>query len=39
VLPPPIPNVRRIPGPLLIVLNAFLALVSLAALVVIWTAK
>jgi putative membrane protein len=37
-LPPPIPNVRRLPGGLLIIVNAFLAIVSLAALVGIWVA-
>jgi putative membrane protein len=36
--PPPVPNVRRIPGALLIVANAFLALVSIAALIGIWMA-
>jgi len=34
--PPPVPNVRRIPGVLLILVNAFLALVSVAALIGIW---
>lgn len=34
--PPPVPDVRRVPGALLIVVNAFLALVSMAALVGIW---
>lgn len=34
--PPPAPYVRRMPGAVLIVVNAFLALVSLAALVAIW---
>jgi putative membrane protein len=34
--PPPTPDVRRIPGAVLVVMNAFLALVSLAALVGIW---
>ncbi len=34
--PPPAPNVRRIPGSLLLVVNVFLALVSIAALVGIW---
>jgi hypothetical protein len=33
-----IPNVRRIPGALLTVANAFLALVSIAALIGIWMA-
>jgi putative membrane protein len=36
--PPPVPDVRRIARPILITLNAFLALVSLAALVGIWSA-
>lgn len=36
--PPPVPNVRRIPGALLIVANGFLALVSIAALIGIWMA-
>ena len=36
--PPPVPNVRRIPGAVLIVANAFLALVSIAALIGIWMA-
>jgi putative membrane protein len=36
--PPPVPNVRRIPGALLIVANEFLALVSVAALIGIWMA-
>jgi putative membrane protein len=34
--PPPLPHVHRLPGGLLVVVNAFLALVSLAALVGIW---
>jgi len=34
--PPPAPNVRRIPGVLLILVNTFLALVSAAALIGIW---
>jgi putative membrane protein len=34
--PPPVPNVRRIPGVLLILVNTFLALVSAAALIGIW---
>jgi putative membrane protein len=37
-LPPPVPNVRRLPGSLLIMVNVFLALVSIAALVGIWVA-
>ena len=37
--PPPVPHVRRIPGPLLIVINAFLALVSLVALIGIWAPR
>jgi putative membrane protein len=36
--PPPSPDVRRIPGAVLTTVNAFLALVSLAALVGIWGA-
>jgi putative membrane protein len=35
--PPPIPDVRQISRPLLIAVNLFLALVSLAALIGIWT--
>lgn len=34
--PPPRPHVQQIPRPLLITLNAFLALVSLAALLGLW---
>ncbi len=34
--PPPVPGVRRIPGALLIAVNAFLSIVSLAALVELW---
>jgi putative membrane protein len=34
--PPPRPNVRQIPRLVLVVLNGFLALVSLAALIGIW---
>ena len=34
--PPPAPNVRRIPGVVLILVNTFLALVSAAALIGIW---
>jgi putative membrane protein len=34
--PPPMPGVRQIPRPVLIAVNAFLALVSLAALIGIW---
>jgi putative membrane protein len=34
--PPPVPDVRRIPYPMLIAVNAFLALISLAALIGIW---
>jgi putative membrane protein len=33
---PPLPYVGRIPGPVLIAINAFLALVSIAALIGIW---
>ena len=36
---PPHPNIRQIPPVLLLVLNGFLAFVSLAALVGIWTAR
>ncbi|WP_128255613.1 YidH family protein [Falsirhodobacter deserti] len=36
---PPTPDVRRIPALLLLTLNGFLAFVSLAALVGIWTAS
>jgi putative membrane protein len=36
--PPPVPDLERIPHPVLITVNAFLALVSLAALIGIWTA-
>src|SRR5215208_2058683 len=35
--PPPVPDVKRIPHSLLLAINAFLALVSLAALIGIWT--
>jgi putative membrane protein len=35
--PPPIPAVQRIPAPLLIAMNVFLGLVSLAALIGIWS--
>ncbi len=38
-VPPPHPDVRRIPPHLLVAVNAFLALVSLAALVGIWFGK
>jgi len=34
--PPPISDVSRIPSVVLVVVNAFLALVSLAALIGIW---
>ena len=37
--PPPQPDIRRIPSALLILVNGFLMLVSLAALVGIWTAR
>jgi putative membrane protein len=37
--PPPQPYVRQIPRPLLVAVNAFLALVSLAALIGIWIAR
>ena len=36
--PPPVPDVERIPHIVLITVNGFLALVSLAALIGIWTA-
>jgi len=36
--PPPVPDLERIPHPVLITVNAFLSLVSLAALIGIWTA-
>lgn len=36
---PPDPDARRLPAPLLIVLNGFLVMVSIAALVGIWTAR
>jgi putative membrane protein len=35
--PPPSPDVRRIPHAVLIAVNAFLALVSLAAMIGVWT--
>jgi putative membrane protein len=38
-VPPPRPDVRRIPPHVLIVVNAFLALVALAALIGIWFGK
>jgi putative membrane protein len=34
--PPPVPDVRRIPPPLLVLVNGFLMLVALAALATIW---
>jgi hypothetical protein len=34
--PPPVPDVKRIPHYVLITVNGFLALVSLAALIAIW---
>lgn len=34
--PPPQPDVRRLPGPLLFALNGFLAVVALAALLGVW---
>ena len=37
--PPPVPDVRRIPEALLVAVNGFLALVSLAALVGIWAPR
>jgi putative membrane protein len=37
--PPPVPDVRRIPDVLLIVVNGFLAIVSLAALVGVWATR
>ena len=38
-VPPPRPDVRRIPPHLLMVVNGFLALVALAALLGIWFGK
>jgi putative membrane protein len=38
-VPPPRPDVRRIPAHLLVAVNAFLALVALAALLGIWFGK
>ena len=35
--PPPVPGVKRIPRMVLIAMNTFLALVSLAALIGVWT--
>jgi putative membrane protein len=37
--PPPVPDVRRVPDALLVAVNVFLALVSIAALIGIWTAS
>ncbi|MDN4633823.1 DUF202 domain-containing protein [Sphingomonas sp. PsM26] len=37
--PPPRPDIKRLPATLLLVMNGFLMLVSLAALVGIWTAR
>ena len=37
--PPPRPDIKRLPAVLLVVVNGFLMLVSLAALVGIWTAR
>jgi putative membrane protein len=37
--PPPEPNVPRLPIPLLVLLNGFLALVALAVLIAIWNVK
>jgi len=37
--PPPRPDTRRLPAALLVVVNGFLLLVALAALIGIWTAK
>ena len=37
--PPPRPDIKRLPSTLLIGVNGFLMLVSLAALVGIWTAR
>ena len=34
--PPPVPDIRRLPRPLLIAVNGFLMLVALAALVGVW---
>jgi putative membrane protein len=38
-VPPPPPNIRRIPVPLLLIVNGFLALVSLAALIGTWVVR
>jgi putative membrane protein len=35
-LPPPVPDARKIPGPILYFVNAFLALVALMAAVSVW---
>jgi putative membrane protein len=37
--PPPYPDVRRLPAPLLICVNGFLGLVALLALIGIWTTR
>src|SRR6185295_14379880 len=36
--PPPVPDIRRLPQPLLLAVNGFLVLVALAALVGVWLA-
>ena len=38
-IPPPRPNIRRIPSAILVVVNGFLLLVSIAALVGTWTIR
>ena len=38
-VPPPHPNIRHIPVPLLIIVNGFLVLVSLAALIGMWVVR
>jgi len=37
--PPPVPDTRKIPAPVLIGINGFLVFVSLAALVGLWTSR
>lgn len=37
--PPPVPDVRRIPAPILIVVNGMLMIVALAALVSLWLGR
>jgi putative membrane protein len=38
-VPPPPPNIRRIPVPILLIVNGFLTLVSLAALIGTWVIR